>query len=253
MLSYSKRIMKIPSFLFALPLVILTSCAKVPPAGNFVAPKLLRVTFALRGEVQTSESGQPYYYFVTINRTADPADSGPVPVVDRPWGNGFAAANATAGQGFVGFVAYNYRGPGYGVYSCLSNGVLKNPVEGIFTPLGLPHQSTPIVRGTKVVSFQVDLNTLPNSTQRYVQLNIIATNNIPQGAEDAPKVWDALGDGRNTGSLNQFITIDTAQNQLRRNTDDRREPTENDVRDHVLSLVDEPNLDIVDWEIEYRN
>ena len=234
-------------------LALLPSCAKVPPPGTFTPPKLLRVTFTLRGEVQTSETGQPFYYFVTINRTADLADSGPVPVVDRPWGNGFAAANSATGQGFVGFVAINYRGPGYQVFSCLNNGVLKNPVEGIFTPLGLPYQSTPLARGSRTVSFQVDLNTLPNNTLRYVQVNVIATNNTPQGADDAPKLWDALGDGSRTGSLNQFLTLDTLGNQIIRNTDDRREPAQNDVRDHVLSTVDEPNLDIVDWEVEYRN
>ena len=237
----------------ALAFLLLPSCAKIPPAGTFEPPKLLRVTFALRGEVQSSETGLPYYYFVTINRTDDAGASGPAPVVDRPWGNGFAAANSATGQGFVGFVAFNYRGPGYQVFSCESGGVLKNPVEGIFTPLGLPYQSTPVSRGSKTLSFQVDLNTLPNKTLRYVQLNLIATNNVPQGAEEAPKLWDALGDGSSTGSLNQFITFDTRQNQLRRNSDDRREPTQNDVRDHVNALVDEPNLDIVDWEIEYRN
>ena len=239
--------------LLLLPLALLMSCAKVPPAGTFEPPKLLRVTFALRGQVQTSETGQPYYYFVTINRTADPADPGPVPVVDRPWGNGFAAANSATGQGFVGFVAVNYRGPGYQVFSCESGGVLNNPVTGIFTPLGLPNQSTPLVRGSQTISFQVDLNTLPNKTLRYVQVNIIATNNTPQGADDAPKLWDALGDGRSTGNLNQFVTFDTLQNQLKRNSDDRREPDQNDVRDHLNAIIDEPNLDISDWEIEYRN
>jgi hypothetical protein len=190
---------------------------------------------------------------VTINRTDSPTDNGPVPVVSIPCGNGFAAANSATGQGFVGFVAFNYRGPGFQVFSCESNGVLNNPVNGIFTPLGVPFQSTPVSRGSKTIAFQVDLNSLPNKTARYLQLNIIATNNVPQGAEDAPKLWDALGDGSQTGSLNQFITLDTLQNQLKRNTDDRREPTQNDVRDHVNALVDEPNLDIIDWEIEYRN
>lgn len=94
---------------------------------------------------------------------------------------------------------------------------------------------------------------MPNKTARYVQVNLIATNNVPQGAEDAPKLWDALGDGSSTGSLNQFLTLDTNQNQLRTNSDDRREPIQNDVHNHMISLVDEPNLDIVDWEIEYRN
>lgn len=229
------------------------SCARVPPSGPFEPPKLLRVTFTVRGQIQTADAGLPYYYFVTINRTADPADFGPVPVVERPWGNGFAAANSATAQGFVGFVAFNYRTSGYQVYSCESGGTLNNPVNGIFTPLGVPYQSTPVVAGGQTISFQVDLNTLPNKTLRYVQLNIIATNNVPQGAEDAPKLWDALGDGTSTGSLNQFLTFDTAQNQLRRNSDDRREPTQSDVRDHMLSLVNEPNLDIVDWEVEYRN
>jgi len=245
--------MKRASFLCLLPLLTL-SCAKVPPLDpNNLPPKLLRVTFTLRGQVQSADSGQPYYYFVLINRTDDFASGGPAPVVDRPWGNGFGAPSTADGQGFVGFVSINYRGPGYQVFSCKdSAGVLHNPVDGIFTPLGLPFQSSPLFVGARTISFQLDLNTLPNPTTRYVQLNIIATNNLPQGADDAPKLWDALGDGRATGTLNQFLVIDTQQNQLRNNTEDRREPTENDVRDHVRSVVDDPNLDIVDWEVELR-
>lgn len=238
----------------ALP-VLLLSCARVPPPDpNNLPPKLLRVTFTLRGQVQTADTGLPFSYFVLLNRTDDFAAGGPAPVVDRPWGNGFAAPSTIDGQGFVGFVSINYRGPGYQVFSCTdASGTLRNPVDGIFTPLGVPFQSSPLSLGTRTVSFQVDLNTLPNNTARYVQINIIATNNVPQGADDAPKLWDALGDGRATGSLNQFVVMDTQQNQLRRNSEDRREPSDNDVRDHVIAVVDEPNLDIVDWELEYRN
>lgn len=232
---------------------LLQSCAKVPPADpNNLPPKLLRVTFSLRGQIQTADSGLPFSYFVLLNRTDDFAAGGPAPVVDRPWGNGFAAPSTIDGQGFVGFVSVNYRGTGYQVFSCAdSTGTLRNPVDGIFTPLGVPFQSSALSLGSNTISFQVDLNTLPNPNARYVQVNIVATNNIPQGADDAPKLWDALGDGRTTGSLNQFVIIDTQQNQLKRNSDDRREPS-NDVRDHVLSVVDDPNLDITDWEIEYR-
>lgn len=48
------------------------------------------------------------------------------------------AANAANAQGFVAFVAFNYRGPGYQVFSCESGGVLKNPVEESSRHWGYP-------------------------------------------------------------------------------------------------------------------
>ncbi len=232
-------------------------CAKSPTSGgdDDASRKFLIVTMTVRGQIQPRDSLTPYYYFCVINRTDTISDPGPVPVVDRPWGNGFAAPAPTASgdnQGFIGFVKYDRSG-----YRCFR--VIGNPTQGSFTDLGQPDGATAPQTGEKTLSFRFDLNRLkltPEEVEkRYVQINLIATNNIPIAAEEAEKVWDALGDGRGdagTGSLNAPITLDATQNIIRRNSDFNTEPA-NDVRDHLGPIVDDPNLDITDWSVEIRS
>jgi hypothetical protein len=58
-----------------------------------------------------------------------------------------------------------------------------------------------------------------------------------------PKFWDALGNSREPGSLNDYITLDLTSSRTYRNAELQNEP-EGD--------VDDPALDIVDWTIEIR-
>jgi hypothetical protein len=235
----------------------LGGCARVPAVDpDEQASKLLEVSFRLRGPVDTNRIPRGNYYFVLINRTDNQSDPGPVPVVSLPWGNGFAAASQVNGQGFVGFVRFDREqgATGFGVYSCEVNGELRNPVENIFTPLGAPDAvlSAPTQgQASDLISFRLDLARLPNPNARFLQINILTTNNLPQGAEDAPKVWDALGNGAVGGFINGFIIVDSTQNRTLSNADligDAQEP-EGDVRDHLGPIVDDPALDIVDWQI----
>jgi len=232
------------------------ACARSPTSsgGDGTTRKFLIVNMTVRGQIQPQDAATPYYYFCVINRTDTISEPGPVPVVDRPWGNGFAAPAPNAGpdnQGFIGFVRYDRSG-----YRCFR--VTGNATQGSFTDLGQPDGATAPQTGEKALSFRFDLNRLkltPEEVEkRYVQINLIATNNLPIGAEDAAKVWDAFGDGRGdagTGSLNAPITLDATQNIFRRNSDTNLEPA-NDVRDHLGPIVDDPNLDIVDWSVEIR-
>lgn len=252
----------LPALALLAGLSLTSSCARVP-AGSTVGTgsKLIEVTFRTRGSININQQPTGNYYFVLINRTDNQTDPGPAPVVALPWGNGFAAASQSDAQGFVGFVRFDRTqgSSGYGVYSCLVNGVLHNPTENIFTPLGapdavliLPQEGQP---NSDTVSFRLDLGRLPNPSARFLQINILTTNNLPQGATDASKIWDALGNGGVGGFLNGYITMDTTQNRTLTNADligDAQEPA-NDVRDHLNGLVDDASLDIVDWSITIRD
>lgn len=248
-----------------LPLLALSllSCAKIPE-GPQQTGQLLRVTFTVRGQI-SSGGVNTNRYFVLLNRVDTPAEAGPIPIVTRPWGNGFAAPSQIGSQGFVGFVLYDaFQGiGGYGVYTLQVPGTttLLKPdslgfaaFEGL--RLGVPTNYVTPQPGENQLSFQVDLSQLPLSDKKYLQINILATNAIPQGADDAPKYWDALGDGTNSepGTLNSWILIDTGQDTIRTNSESRIEPETADVRDRDLpSLVNAPDLDITDWRIELRN
>lgn len=230
----------------------------------------------VRGRINTAQTDGTTTgnaYFVLINRSDDPNEGGPVPVVAPPWGNGYAAPARQGGQGFVGLVRYDNHSrsnSGYDVIAITNpDGTIVNPVTlGAYSGnyKGSPDSDTPPQNGQNsgrtltpgdqnTLSFRLDLGRLPNANQRYLWINLLATNNLPQGSTDAPKIWDALGDGGDTGRINSAIRLDTTQNQQYLNSrqgQDTREPT-SDVRDHLGTLVDAPDLDIIDCSLEIRS
>lgn len=254
------------TFAVVLSFPLLSGCAKYPPQSPVAGQgKLIRVTMTVRGQIQPFDALTPYYYFILINRTDDPGDAGPVPIVQGPpWSNGFAAPaqQPPDSQGFVGFVRYDrFQGQtGYGVYTLADpvTGALHKPIEpqNPFFPLGPPDTYVTPQRGERTLTFQLNLNRLPRPEARFLQINFVATNNIPQGVDEtSPKSWDALGDGTQTETINAWVRIDTTQNVTVRDIDrpfPDQEP-ENDVREKLGPVVDEPNLDIVDWSVEVRS
>ena len=247
----------LPVFAAALVALFPSSCAKVPTDTTTTASRLVEVSVTLRGAVNPN-----YFYFVLIHRTDDFTEAGPVPVVAPPWNNGFAASSQINTQGFVGFVVYSGFGglSGYEVYRVptdANNAPAARPYEigaGLtgFVSLGQPDQSTVPQTGERVLRFRVDLARLPNPTAQFMKLNIVATNNLPAGVDpNAPKIWDALGDGSgggDVGSLNTFLTLNVTQDQ-RVDNSSGVEP-QNDVRDQLGPLIDEPSLDVVDYSIQ---
>jgi hypothetical protein len=244
--------------LLAAPLLLTVQCARVPADSGTRTGKLLVVRMTVRGSININRQPTGNYYFFVINRTDTPSDPGPVPVVGIPWGNGFAAPAQQGSQGFVGYISYDRaRSAGtYGVFTALVNGVLQDPVLGIFNPLGPPDRITTPPSGDANLAFQIDLGRLPNPDARYVQLNMIATNITPQGVDSVPKYWDALGDSRSGDFLRNYILLDTTQNQTIRNADQigTAQEVANDVRDRDLAgTIDDPDIDIIDWQVEIRN
>jgi len=226
-------------------------CAKVP-VGTGNAALLLRVRAVYRGEVTNATSLRQNNYFFLIHRTDSLNEPGPVPVVQAPWGgNGFASASQPGAQGFVGFVQYDAGG--YGVYSLQSGGSLRPPEARVFEYLGTPETSVTPRPGERELLFQLDLSRLPYSNKRYVYINIISTDTIPQTPDDQAKLWDAIEDGTKPQSLTPWVVLDTSINDRKSNQVDAREPAFNDVRDRIYGPpVDEPTLDLVDWQVDIQ-
>lgn len=248
---------------------LLGGCARMPASTTIAGrAKLLTVTLRYRGPININKQPQGNYYYVVINRTDTQSDNGPVPTLAPNWGgNGIAAAAQGTGQGFVAVVRYERNlstigGLEVGVTTDSAGNIVNPTSAGFgarsFTVVGPPDRilSLPEQGGDpNTISFQLDLGRLPNPNARYVQLNFISQNSLPQGVENVEKVWDALGDGTQTGSINNPLTIDTTQNPTISNSQQigpSREP-ESDVRDRLLDLRDDTSLDLVDWTVQVRD
>ena len=229
----------------------LCGCAKVPP-GTSGATALLRVRAVYRGEVSNPSSLRQNTYFVLIHRSDSLTEPGPIPVVQPPWGgNGFASASQPGSQGFVAFVQYDQGS--YSVYSLQSGGTLLPPEARVFEYLGTPETSISPRPGERELLFQLDLSRLPLSNKRYVYINIISTDAIPQTPDDQPKLWDAMEDGLQSQSLTPWIILDTSVNDRKSNQSSGKEPAFNDVRDRINGgAIDEPTLDLIDWQIDIQ-
>jgi hypothetical protein len=108
-----KRVKNRRDFLWlaaATPITLLQGCAKVPSGTADEETRYVEVTIRVVGRIrQTSEEGIPYSYFFLVNFVDDiSADSGPAPVVQPPWNNGFVAPGLSLvnSQGFTGFVVF---------------------------------------------------------------------------------------------------------------------------------------------------
>ena len=125
-----------------------------------------------------------------------------------------------------------------------------------FLPRGQPDNFRLPQAGESTLDFSLDLNRLKknqaDATEKlptYVVINIITTDNIPVGADDAHKFFDALGNGT-TGDFSEYVALPIAQTGYRvSNTLANSEPA-NDVRDWHGPIVSAPNLDIVNWQAE---
>ena len=245
----------IQPFVVAAALVNLPGCAKAPAGISGSTGTQLVVTMSVQGKIRSD-----YYYFALFNPVATPTTStGPVPVVAPPWGNGFAA-----GQ-FSAFVRYDGSQPfsGYGFYIVVPG---SNMLQ--FQGPGAPTQYTPVQQdpGTgqlvgKTITFQIPLSALATSSLPvgqigYVQVNFVATSRIPVNPTDTtPKLFDALGDPRSAGGLNNPVAISVTQSGLYQNSNQVLPEPQGDVGEWVNSQFqsnEDPDLDIVDWRIEVR-
>lgn len=215
-------------FLALLP-CLLGGCARTPPGAQAQTNRLMVVQFSVRGQINPDR-----YYFFLLD-LSDDTSNGPIPVVSPPWGNGFGAGR------FTYYVRWDRFQPGFaGIYrvepgsSLLASTFIGRPLNINFTP------------GSNTVQFTLDLGQLevgPFAQVRQANINFIATDIIPQDPNfRGRKLVDALG-----ASGNDYVTISTSSTRLFRNADLSRPETSGDVIGG-----NDPDLDIVDWQIEIR-
>jgi hypothetical protein len=224
-------------------------CAKAPGGSQGPgAGRQIIVTMTVAGHIRPD-----YFYFVLFNTTNTPEkSSGPIPVVAAPWGNGFAAGE------FTHFLRYDGSQPnaGYVLYAVVPGSSLRG-----FTSLGAPIEYTPVPGGGATIRFRVALAQLatagiPPEDIRALQVNFLATDRIPVDPNDPrTKLFDALGDARQPGGVNNPITISTLQSGLYQNSGVLREPAGDvtEAGNGTFQSVSNPDLDITDWTIEVRN
>lgn len=223
--------------LVALLFLLVGGCARFPETGLTVSKRLV-VEFRVDGQIRAD-----YYYFILIDNNNDPMGTdGPIPPAAPPWGgNGFATGS------FQRFVEYNGALPfnGFVLYKVLDPDRLQ-----VFQSLGPPLEAS-ISADRKSMRVVIDFASLALDGQdpadiRVLQINIIATDRTPKDPTDTTrKLWDALGDSRQFP--NTYLTLRTDTDRILRNVDTGMEP-EGDVVNG-----NDPDLDIVDWQIEVRS
>ncbi len=212
-------------------------CARFPETGLPTSKRLI-IEFRVAGQIRPD-----YYYFILIDNDNDfVGATGPLPPVAPPWGgNGFATGS------FQRFVEYNGALPfnGFVLYKVLDPDRLQ-----VFQPLGAPLEAS-ISPDRKSMRVVVDFGSIALDGQdpadiRVLQVNIIATDRTPKDPSDTSlKLWDALGDSRQFP--NTYLTLMTDADRILRNADTNMEPAGDVVNGN------DPDLDIVDWQIEVRS
>ena len=230
-------------------LLLPLGCAKSPPGASTSGPQLI-VTMTVAGSINPQ-----FFYFILFNNANDSTGSnGPIPVISAPWGNGFAAGR-TADAGLTQFVRYDPSQPqgGFGVYSVVPGTSLRS-----FQYLGTPVQESV---SSNTLQFRIPLSQLattavPVGSINYLQINFLATNSIPVDPNyTGTKYFDALGSSTDVGSINDYISISTAQNGIYQNSDKNLEPSGDvaEAGNGVYRPINEPDLDIVNWSVEVRD
>jgi len=222
--------------LFILALVFGSlSCAKYPTSANGQTTKRLVFTMTVAGQLNPN-----FVYIVALRPSTllNPTDSGPIPVVAPPWGNGFVAGNCTY------FVRWNPNfTPAYNIYQ-FTDTLLNN-----YIAIGVPVAYTDVGGSMNQIQFSLDLSqiaTSPDAANAYqsIQINFLTMDRVPQGTSGT-KNWDALGDGRTVSGINTWITIPLTTTGLYNNARyGFIEPTGDVITDG------DPALDISDFSVQ---
>ncbi len=238
---------RLPLWFLALGAVCaaLSGCARFPQ-GSTVSGKRLTIQFDVRGRIRSS-----YFYLITIRNANDPTGvNGPKPVLNPPWGNGYAA----------GSFHYVLQYSAAQVFGDATLYQITNPDEPLLRrPVGAPLSVSVSPDGRRLTT-TLDFAQIAKAGQqatdiRFLQINIIATDRIPLNPMDGgAKNWDALGDARDPLQINSYLNlrVDTNGVWVGGSAAAVAEPSD-DVfdRDRLASNID-PDLDIVAYRIEVR-
>lgn len=212
-----------------------SGCAKLPDGGGGGNTRRLHFIITLDGPVNPN-----YVYIVAIRDANDDTGGGggPIPVIQKPWGNGFVAGKATHFVRYDGF-------QGNGGYMLNRFTDLVNLLTWI--PLGVPFDFVTPNPGDNRIEFTITLGQLrppPGDPDGItgLQVNLLTMDVVPNDPDySGPKFWDAFGDSTDFNTINDYLTINAQQDRIYRNSTLQNEPR-GDVAD--------PSLDIVDWEIQ---
>jgi hypothetical protein len=215
-------------------LFLAAGCARTPPGAVRVPARQLLLDLTVAGRIQPN-----LQYYLALDLDVDP-NTGPLPVVGPPWGNGWGTGNIThyvivrGGQALV----FRFRPD-------------TNLLE--VDPLGRPFDFRPPAPANPGrVGVTLDLDTLvpPTAQLNTFTYNIITTDITPLDPQfPGPKLVDGFGP---TG--NDFLQLTGLQSRVFTNGELARPEPPGDVlrvpdRQVVSSASD---LDIVDWRVEVR-
>lgn len=240
-------------------------CARLPPSKTTLSGKRLHVSIRFRSPINPNN-----HYFFLINNAGDQNAHGPVPVLDPPYGNGFATGSGGGTAGFTDFVRFDSLQPqGYALYHALGDPNRSNFIfEGQPVAFTAPDGGDP--RSANLLQFDIDLSQLivdgngaplPDAAQakslanaiRFLQVNFIATDVVPRDvATPVVKQTDSLGDSRTLLGASSFLVIDVTQTG--RIYDNAAFAGQAIAEPDFLDIFNgnDPSLDITDWSIEIR-
>lgn len=212
-------------------LLLLCGCAKLPDNAVVTTTKRLLFTLRVQGQIRSD-----YVYIVALRPSVDlnPTTQGPIPVIAPPWGNGFVAGGVTH------FVRWDpLQSPRFIIYKFLNANLLD------FFQVGVPINYVEVGPNDKELKFEIDLSQLVTNPldQQSIQVNFLTMNRIPSGTGGS-KDWDALGDSRLPGEINDYVTIPLRTAGVYDNARFNDLEPSNDAPD--------PDLEITDFRIEVR-
>jgi hypothetical protein len=214
--------------------LVAAGCARFP-AGASISGKRIAISMTVAGAINSN-----YIYMIALrpSNVVNPIDSGPIPVVAPPWGNGFVAGNCNY------YIRWDpAQANAYTIFQ-FQDSTLVNSF-----PIGIPISTTPVLSGGNTLQFELDLSQIAPSTAaatayQSVQVNFLTMDRIPQGSSGS-KNWDALGDSAQISQINTWLTIPLTTNGVYTNASfSNLEPT----GDTAL-----PDIDISDFSIQVRS
>jgi hypothetical protein len=233
-------------------MVALAGCAKFPSSGG--PSSNTRVTFSMTvdGEINPNR-----IYIVAIRwskQTPPHGSTGPIPVIAPPWGNGFVAGRANVFvqydplQGSAHpFVVYRFRDPVPDNSDPVSGQVYLSQWDRTDYPVSF----VDVEPGTKTLRFTLDMSQIAENVGdipliQELQVNFLTMDRIPQGSDTGSKTYEGLGDTNLPSGINEWVTFPVTRDGTYNNSTGINAGLE------PRGDVPEPDLDIVDWQIEVR-